>query len=543
MSVNVELSTDIWETVDGVHLCGTLLHQGRVVSCEELHELVDSIENDQIISLFTDITGSFALIVETEERTILATDTEKTVPLYYTTSGDVVVSDRYYRLEQRLSSSFCIPEGVCLEFVASRFVSKEDTLHPEIQKVAAGEIVEIRNSGELTRSAYYPSGSVDADLDIRTSAFVSDALDEAFENLHSVVGSAPVILRLSGGLDSRLVAYKLAEHDFENVYTYTHAIESDSELEPAAYIADQLGFEWIGFDHTPEDYQRFFKSDQWHEIEQLVGGYGTTEPRLRIALSLQKLSGEDTFPDSGYVLSGFSPFHAGEKFPESYRQTEKRVTGGEIADALIKHGYLLGRLTAAEQDELKAHLMDKFEIADSLTAGRGVDFFEKWHLYERLPSKSGTNIHEYNYWGYQLWYPLRDSAVLKAYERIPLADRYDRTFLTEYVTNLDEEFLENPSVVQSSPRSRLRERLENAIVETPLESSARRLRAVVRSISTTTAEALYEQRADGLRFAEIDELSDSHAFKNYLVFDELDRSRLEIERTSNTERVRKLLST
>ncbi|MDA1348639.1 MAG: hypothetical protein O3A47_07200, partial [Chloroflexi bacterium] len=156
------------------------------------------------------LNGNFAAVVSGRDFAHLGVDAVRSIPLFYRQDGDrLAVSDD----ARRLTGQGCkVDTDSAIEFATAGFVTGPHTLFREISGLQAGECVTWRvGSGSPEAERYYRyTCSYDADSSIDD---LCEALDQtvtsAFRRMIDTLDGRQVVVPLSGGLDSRLLAATL----------------------------------------------------------------------------------------------------------------------------------------------------------------------------------------------------------------------------------------------------------------------------------------------------------------------------------------------
>lgn len=527
MQTEVALLSNQWVTEGPVSFCGDLFYRNNVTDPFELFSEVNDLK--EFSNILADVAGHFGVIIEHEDAILAATDHIRNVPLFYSTVDGVVVSDRFSWIRDRVPSQ-PVSTPVAIELLQSRMLSGQATLHPDINKIqTAGAISLSKSTGELESTRYHKyclSDNLDYD---KTKEYYLDklvsALDGAFSRLRRSVADSPVILALSAGVDSRLLAYWLRRHEFENVFTFTYDIGTN-ENDMARTVASELGFEWTCIDITRERLETYLRSETASQMEEQFGGYGTKIPTPRTVLTLQELNENTNFPDEGMVLYGFQMFVALDKFPRMFFR-KRSVEKNEHIRSLIdwKYSYI------PVGDNIRSVLTDRllqldiYQDAESeFDRLAAAELLDQFYLYENHSSKGPGNRLLFNNFGYDLWYPFYDAEVIDFVSTIPIELRFRKSLLRELVEQLDKEYLTDTPPGYTKPTKR---RIpEDLIIGTILERPARRVNELVggkpnRPSMKEVCDVTFDDSTPVLD--NVPKLSQSQLFKSYQALDQLSK--------------------
>lgn len=171
-------------------------------------------------NVLDDVDSYFAVVVETEEAVLLASDHLGSFPLFYSVEEDkesIIVSD-----EAAACSASKLVNGVGMADYRAAFVTMgSDTIWSGVEEVGPGSIVSINKvSGEVNRIRYW--------IPIRSFAQRSSTLSEISQLAESVFGdiarcyaSEPIVIPITSGVDSRTIAVMLKKAGHERVHTFS----------------------------------------------------------------------------------------------------------------------------------------------------------------------------------------------------------------------------------------------------------------------------------------------------------------------------------
>lgn len=528
----IDLVDGSWQSREGVHFCGDLLYNGELADAFEI--FADVFTFEEFTDVLDDSAGHFSVILEHDEEVFLATDRIRSLPLFYTDEPDVIVSDQFSRLledvpEEQISLSTAI------EFLQSRIVAESNTLHPNIKKVRTGEAVQLSEEGLVKREQYYQYRYHPDRQKFKTSTDfskkITDVLDVVFTRLSKAVGDDPVILSLSAGLDSRLIAYWLKRHEFDDVYAFTYYI-GDYEHEVAKYTAEQLGFQWTGIDLGADEFVDYLQSKTREVLEDRYGGYGTKIPNPRTSLSLRTLRECDDLPDKGYVITGYQMFGAPNKFPESLYGNDSLSKLRHLSELLDwKYSYL--QPTQPVEHILREQLASTQyyrEYDDTVDIRTAIEMLDRYYLYENHASKGDGNMLLYKYWEYDMWYPYYDPAYIDFLSSVPLEMRLNRDALREFVSGLDSQYFPDPPERYTDPTETSRPLIERLILGTPFEQPAKLVKSRLFDREHKLSTIDKHVRDDGtLNIRDVEEYTQSQIFKIYFVIDQVARSPIGVD--------------
>lgn len=473
--MEVDLKHKNWYSSENVYVYGSVFFNGDLLTKNETVSLFQDIDNiSDFQSKLKQTRGQFSIIVELESAILMTTDLMSTHPLFYSSK---VISDEYeyiesseVQTEMELGTMFgWLNDGKC---------TFNDTLSPNISRVRAGEIVELQiKNGELTKTESKSIYDVISD----TKSNFGDILNRVFSRIKSEINGDSVILPLSGGNDSRLIAYILYQLDFDVYCLCWDTGNNSDELQRSEYIADQLDFEWGTIDMRPKNWEKKFNSKEYKKIKNDVGYYGTHDPHPRTIHVLQHLKNSTQFPDSGYILPGHNPFHAGARheIPEPWYYTDN-IPIEEFTNEFLKYTFDCD-IGDRKINELIRKKLEKSipQNSVSISNEKAIRIFEHWYCKEVCPARTGTHQRIYEEFNYSVWFPYFDIDILSFYFDIPLKKRRRRIYFKNHINGLDEKYLDQTNIFDK--QTNVGEKFKNAIINTPIEPIAREINSLLKN--------------------------------------------------------------
>jgi asparagine synthase (glutamine-hydrolysing) len=433
-----------WAKSDDTMVSGSAFLDGTHFSGEELADEISGIDSEsELESTLSRANGFFSVIHGIGDRTYAAVDHVRSWPLYYAVTDDVYVSDSAEWVHENGARRGYDPVAAT-EYLFTCFVPGKDTLSRDVKQVRAGEVVRLRTgrSGSTAHGERYfihdpRESSRPADEDE-----LDETIVDAVNRLIEYAGDRRILLGLSGGYDSRLIALMLSRLGYENVVTYTTHTASGSsrEIAIARSIARDLDFEHIEVVSDQSDYRGIEGSEQMELIDDI--GYLSEYPHINKVILRRKLKEAGVDPNEVVHVLGHQLLGAGTFLPAWVRDRET-LGRSEFYDLMWKLHY------SNWETPSKPHWRELFEgrmlsrvpvdpyrtgtVEPTSDAVRG---FESWYWQERLP-KYIIARREYEYLGFDVWYPLLDRSLYSFFEESGYRDRVGKRILKEYATRLD----------------------------------------------------------------------------------------------------------
>ncbi|MFC2359400.1 MAG: asparagine synthase-related protein, partial [Actinomyces dentalis] len=235
----------------------------------------------------------------------LSTDRARSHHLLFARAGDTwVVCDDPQEL-RRLVPSWQRDEAAAEVFLHTAFTVGTTTLVRGVRATPAGAVVELRPDGSWTSrpwEAYrYDPEPITAPEEF--SAVFRDALDATVERMLRDAGDRRLLVPLSGGLDSRLLAAWLKRHGARNAAAFTYGVPGSAEAAVSRDVAGALGLDWFCVELDPAEVARAWAGPDGADFQERTWG-ATSLPHVQDWYALLTMRERDLVDADAVFLPG-----------------------------------------------------------------------------------------------------------------------------------------------------------------------------------------------------------------------------------------------
>lgn len=408
-------------------------------------------------------------------------DPIRSFPLFYSIDANgPVAGDDVQTLVRHLGAHGAAPRAAA-EFRHLGFVTGAATLHPGIKQVQAGEHVALSAAGGFSARVTRFIGATGDDV---TDPHEADelfhrALREAFIPLLESLDGRQVVVPLSGGLDSRLIATLLKELGYENLVHFTYGTGPTRESRISADVASSLGQRWI---FVPYDVGMMRAA--WEKpaaADFVAAAYsGSALPHFQDWFALRHLRMNSLIDEDAVFLPGHTV--VGNMHDEGVLDSPGEFTAAELRAVILRHHGVLRRDSTAalsRMPEFMAGLDDHLALIgyDGSPEARLIAL-ESWNLRERQTKYINNSMRTYEHFGYQWALPMLEEPVMHAWESLAPALRRNRDWYESFVDSryheASGESLKTfaPTSIDATTRNRLKAVLRSTGLLTLAERSA-----------------------------------------------------------------------
>ena len=422
-----------WEQKEGVVARGRAFdNAGSEVDLKTAFAETESYE--AVVDTATDLTGFFAVVIRTTDELILVCDHARSIPLYFTTTPQLSVSDTASTLVETTQLPAVDPIAES-EFVLTRYVTCGETLLPEIHSVRAGEAVRIPRDTPAAfdrrrYDTYHPTTRGEGNIDtFRTQ--IADVLDTVFDRTAAIIGDRPVAIPLSGGIDSRLVATMLVERDCE-VIGFTFGCPGHTDVEVSRTVAANLGIDWEWVEYSTDRWYDWYHSPDRRAYHDFAFNYDSL-PFLAEWPAVRTLLSDGRLPGNAIVCPGHTVATPSERVPA--RWLDNDPSRQEVIESILEEHYSLWEW---DDPELRDVFADRIaadaalEQTQKLTGGEAAAAYERWEWTTRMATFTNGDLRVYDWFELDWWLPLWDPAYVQFWETVPLSSRHRKRLQTEF---------------------------------------------------------------------------------------------------------------
>ena len=243
-----------WFSKDSIYIKGYFFDKkSNFYENDDAINYLKRIKNrEDFLFFITEINGVFSIITTINNTTFIASDISRSFPLFYTfNNNQLYISDTVLSLKNKFNLSNFNPLSQ-LEIKASNHTHGKKTLLNSVFQLQANEFLIIKDDTILENDFIF-SYAINKENSSSYNSIkdeVKIAFENAFKRLISSLNNRMVIIPLSGGFDSRLIAVFLKKLNYKNVVCYTYGNKNSSEIKNSKRVAKKLGFKWFFIEYS-----------------------------------------------------------------------------------------------------------------------------------------------------------------------------------------------------------------------------------------------------------------------------------------------------
>ena len=331
------------------------------------------------------------------------------------------------------------------EFLDAGFVTGTDTLLAGVHQTEQGAVVRIDRATGKARAVNHSLARFSEEADMvadpeEFAALLSEALDaglgRVLEDLDRRPGSPRLVLPLSGGLDSRLLAAWLTLHGaLDRTVAFTYGRPGSREVEVSRSVAEAVGLEWHAVEYVPADLREAWQTQDAADFLEYSYALGAL-PHVQDWYALRSLLARGVLRRGDVVLPGHTIVG---NMHDEWMLEEPTITRGRVAKAIITHHQdLQGEQKRAWADPYRAAKVKEFLALRPFTGSpRDVQsILESYNVRERQTKYINNSMRAYEHLGLDWALPMLDVEFWSAWHRGAVELTARRDFYAVFIGRL-----------------------------------------------------------------------------------------------------------
>lgn len=430
ININI-ISNKFWKKYDNNDL--KIWFKGYIYShtIEDIIKICEDVKKEEVSSFIASIDGHFTLIVQKNDFTFIAVDKIRSTPIFFTKfKNDFFIDCDPKNLVNQNQFDKLIDEDAKLEIFMSGFTIGNKTIYKNLITLKAGEIVLFQNNNYERLQYYKYFGEIVNKNFDKYLEDLSEVTLNIFRKMLKQIGNRQIIIPLSAGNNSRLIASILKHLGATNVKCYSYGTKGNFEAKIAKIIANKLGYEWKFIPLTHKSEKNYYASNDYKKYIDFSETfcsvpYFQSLSTIKYLKDLKWIENDAIFVNgnTGDFISGghINPKINHKKKTES---TNSELRKENILTQLIeKHFSLWGCLKSEKNiNQIKDNLWKEIIEGYGGLLDKNQDhlFYEYSEFIDRQSKYVISGQRAYEYYGYNWRLPLWDDEYLFFWQKIPM---------------------------------------------------------------------------------------------------------------------------
>jgi asparagine synthase (glutamine-hydrolysing) len=414
---------------------------------------------DQLKAKLESYNGFFAFIINHGNELFASVDRIRSIPLFYGEENNnfYISNDAEWVRTQVCDENMSLTAQQ--EYLLTCYVTGQDTLFEKVKQLQAGEYLYLKHdnnsSMKIITERYYKFLHKEPKV-LPEAKPLQEKLDEVTDGiirrLAAYAGEGgierQIVIPLSAGRDSRLIALKLKQIGYKNVLCFSYGVTGNFEAETSKKVAGFLGFPWE-FVAYEEKWKVWFNTVERKNYYGMACNY-VSLPHEQDWPAVWALKKRGVIASDAVFVPGHSgDFPAGSHIPFDANPDTKACMA-DLVHAILRSHY--SQVWSRKLNKVKYSWKDRIIKnceAQEITDGYGyADAFEKWDWQERQAKFIVNSVRVYEFWGFDWWLPFWDNDFMLYWENIPLQYRKNKILYNQYVDDLYETITGDKSCIE-----------------------------------------------------------------------------------------------
>jgi len=395
---------------------------------------------DEFVDRVGRCTGTFAVIVRKGDEMWAAVDRLRSYPLFYgIRESKLYIADEADWVRGQVGDARPDPLAVG-EMWFMLYCLGDRTIAPNVRQLTAGKALRARVSANRVRvepRRYYAYlRSPEASCDEPVLGQLDDLYVDVFDELTRSAAGRQIVVPLSGGLDSRLVACMLKRMDYKNVLCFTYGRRGNPEVAVSERVARTLGYPWEFVPYRNFSLRNGELSDERERFMRACTNLHTIPPLLEDWLAVGQLRKQGILDGGAIFCPGHACIHGHKRTSGAAARADNRNALAELV--LLRHSPRMRweRPGSALYRQMRFDVLAGLRDLEAFAHPRQWDpasLYLGWNWMERQSKRIINMVRVYEFWGYRWSVPLWDPRLMDFWCRLPLSQRQDKLLLKTYL--------------------------------------------------------------------------------------------------------------
>lgn len=422
--MQIQLTGKNWHSSENVWVRGYCFNkEEQLLEGETLSAYFASAENaEQFSSLLHSANGIFAVIIDKPNFHAFAIDQTRIYPLYYT--NELHVSDSPYPLMKEHTHLNRTAEK---EYKCSGATFAGNTLLSSIKEVKPSHFIVERYNGMPEDNGYFRY------LSHTNQNCTEEEADQVFlavfQRMLQSIHNRQIVVPLSSGYDSRLIACMLKRLGVSNVVCYTIGHNQSTEQVVAKQVATQLGFPYYFINVTSPEVveQGYLHSDHFNSYVDFIGNLQNFT-WLADYFAVKYLKKNNLIAEDAVFVPGHSgDFIAGSHSTKALVSPHK--SANYIVRAILYDNFEYGLRSRSVKQTVKEYVAKRHPHYPAHRV------YNSFILQNRITHQINNSARVYEFFGYDVRLPFFDKQLLKLFKQLPYDQLNECAFYNNYVRN------------------------------------------------------------------------------------------------------------
>ena len=413
-----------WYNEDNYYVIGSIFYKNKLYEKQSLIDLLKKINISELKKFLIELTGFFSFVIDFPDKIILCSDLLRTFPIFYEVKNDYCfISDNIFDYKG------IVNEQSKKELLSLLYVTLDETIYKNVKQLENAQILTIYKDGKIKKEKYYEFQNNYEYIDDLYNVF-DKTMIKIFKRTITYLNGRTAVIPLSGGNDSRTIAFYLKKLGYKDIITYTYGNKKSKEVEVSKKVAEYLNLKWFFVPYK----KRSMRKKYYNKMLQFdffnYAGRGFLVTILQEWEAMDYLLKNNIIDNNCVILPGYSfDFIYGSHLNENIMKDKVELK--EIRDEIYKYNYNFKIVNCNFDNKLlKKFNLEKFDNK-ILSQIEACNLFEKFDFEERQSKFINNAIRNYDYYGFKWYLPFWDIDIINFWKKVDLNSRFQKKLFLE----------------------------------------------------------------------------------------------------------------
>ena len=427
-----------WIHDNNFYVIGYIYHKNKLYCGNNflslLHDVSFLTNYNKLIKEFD---GCFSIIIKEKNSVKIISDFFRCFPVFYEKNGeDVSIFDNINEFKNKTLNSLNINE-----LFSCNYVTSDETIYNDIYQVEGHQIVEI-NDNTINKSYYYDFSQHFNNNDNPLFEKLDEVYDNCVKKAIQYANGRKIVIPLSGGNDSRLLAYYVKQNGYTNVLCYTYGDNRNNESEISKKIADYLGFQWIFVNYKNKSMQnKYYDSNTYKNMVDYCSR-GFSSPLIQEWEAIDWLRKNNIIDNECVIMPGFTNdvLCGSHIYDDFFSKEEYNVQ--DLVNLIKKYHYIRNILPNTDLNNKICKALDIKDENYIFSQDELVEMIEKFDFHERQVKYITNAIRIYDMNNLSWVLPFWNKDVINFWFGVKIEKRVNISFFNEFTNYKYREMME-----------------------------------------------------------------------------------------------------
>jgi asparagine synthase (glutamine-hydrolysing) len=392
-------------------------------------------ENKDFKETLNSINGVFTIIISIRNTLYIASDITRSFPIFYTFQNEkIFLSDDILYLKNKFNINE-FDKTSEIELKSSNHTYGKKTLLKKVFQVQPAQYLIIENN-KIVENKFFFSYAIEKESSESYTILKNNTLnafENSFKRFISSLNNRTVIIPLSGGFDSRLIAVMLKKNSYKKVVCYTYGRKDSFEIENSKKTAKELNFEWFFIEYSDKLTSNFLTTNDFKEYVHFAGKLSSM-PNLQEYFAVKYLKENHLIPDNSIFVPGYAgDLLGGSQFLKVIPENLKHH---EITDLILSTKFNNFPISKSKMEVLKIEINRKLiDFDENYIEKKPSSVFEDYDLKEKIAKYIFNSANFYTFFGFEHRFPFWDKELLDFFKLVPEKFKLNKILFDDVLIN------------------------------------------------------------------------------------------------------------